>query len=96
MVNPRHSRRPVTETSPAGAFHGPGGEAGFAAASPDHGAAPRSGTALRENDDHRGAGLAGSTDSRIRETLAAGTYTVEATTYQAGETGSFTLTVSGL
>ena len=31
----------------------------------------------------------------IEETLDAGTYTVEATTYAAGETGSFTLTVSG-
>ena len=31
----------------------------------------------------------------IQQTLAAGTYTVEATTYAAGETGNFTLTVSG-
>ena len=29
-------------------------------------------------------------------TLAAGSYTIEATTYEVGETGSFTLTVSGL
>ena len=35
------------------------------------------------------------TDSRIQETLAAGTYTIEATTYSSGATGSFTLTVSG-
>ena len=56
----------------------------------------RSGTALYENDDHDNAGLARSADSQIRETLAAGTYTIEATTYAAGQTGSFTLTVSGL
>ena len=56
----------------------------------------RSGTALHENDDHDNAGLARSTDSQIRETLPAGTYTIEATTYGAGETGSFTLTISGL
>ena len=31
----------------------------------------------------------------IRQTLAPGTYTVEATTYNADETGNFTLTVSG-
>ena len=31
----------------------------------------------------------------IERNLGAGTYTVEATTYDAGETGSFTLTVSG-
>ena len=43
-----------------------------------------------ENDDHQG------TNSQIRQTLAAGTYTIEATTFNAGETGSFTLTLSGL
>ena len=31
----------------------------------------------------------------IEQTLAAGTYTIEATTYAAGETGAFSLTVSG-
>ena len=31
----------------------------------------------------------------IEESLAAGTYTIEVTTYAAGETGAFTLTVSG-
>ena len=51
----------------------------------------RSGTALYENDDD-----GGTTKSRVQETLAAGTYTIEATTYDEGETGSFTLTVSGL
>ena len=34
--------------------------------------------------------------SEITRNLAAGDYTVEATTFEAGETGSFTLTVSGL
>ena len=51
----------------------------------------RAGTALYENDDD-----GGTTRSRIQETLAAGTYTIEATTYDAGQIGSFTLTVSGL
>ena len=51
----------------------------------------RSGTVLHENDD------AGSTSlSRIQETLPAGSYTIEATTYNEGETGDFTLTVSGI
>ena len=53
----------------------------------------RTGTVLHENDD-RATG--GGTDSRISETLAAGSYTIEATTFDAGTTGSFTLTVSGL
>ncbi len=51
----------------------------------------RSGTFLYENDDD-----GGTTKSTIEETLAAGTYTIEATTYAAGETGDFTLTVTGL
>ena len=51
-----------------------------------------SGTALHENDDI----VSGNTNSRIQETLAAGKYTIEATTYDTGKTGSFTLTVSGL
>ena len=50
-----------------------------------------SGTALHSNDDG-GDG----TDSRIVATLEAGDYTIEATTYAEGQTGSFTLTVSGL
>ena len=51
-----------------------------------------SGTALHENDD-----LDGSISvSQIQETLAAGSYTIEATTYSAGATGAFTLTISGL
>ena len=49
------------------------------------------GSVLHFNDDD-----GGTTRSRIQETLEAGTYTVEATTYAAGQTGSFTLTVSGL
>ena len=51
----------------------------------------RSGDFLYENDDD-----GGTTRSAIKETLGAGTYTIEATTYGTGETGSFTLTVSGL
>ena len=51
----------------------------------------RSGEFLYENDDD-----GGTTRSSIQETLTAGTYTIEATTYGDGETGSFTLTVAGL
>ncbi len=51
----------------------------------------KSGDFLHENDD-----VAPGTNSRIQETLAAGTYTIEATTFNTGEMGSFTLTVSGL
>ena len=48
-----------------------------------------SGTALHENDDQ------GSTSvSQITATLAAGTYTIEATTYSAGETGTFSLNLA--
>ena len=54
----------------------------------------RSGDFQHENDDYPESG---DTDmSQIQESLEAGTYTIEATTYGAGETGSFTLTVSGL
>ena len=49
-----------------------------------------SGTALQENNDVD----SGDTDSRIVATLPAGTYTIEATTYTVGVTGSFTLSVS--
>ena len=52
----------------------------------------RSGAFLHENDDHQGS----LSVSQIQETLPAGTYTIEATTYGAGETGNFTLTVAGL
>ena len=48
-----------------------------------------SGTALHENDDHDGT-----TTSQITATLAAGTYTIEATTYSAGETGTFSLNLA--
>ena len=47
---------------------------------------------LHDNDD---IVPATDTNSRIQETLAAGTYTIEATTYSVGQMGSFTLTVSG-
>ena len=50
-----------------------------------------SGAFLYENDDDGGI-----TRSKIEETLSAGSYTIEATTYGTGETGSFTLAVSGL
>ena len=49
-----------------------------------------SGTALHQNDDHRGS----TGTSQIQETLAADTYTVEATTHSAGFVGSFTLTIT--
>ena len=52
----------------------------------------RSGDFLHENDDI----VPANTNSRIQETLAAGTYTIEATTFNPGAMGSFTLTVSGL
>ena len=52
----------------------------------------KSGDVVAENDDV----VPGTdTNSRIQGTLVAGTYTIEATTYSSGETGSFTLTVSG-
>ena len=54
--------------------------------------AGRDGSVLHYNDDHEGS----TSRSLIRETLEAGSYTVEATTYDAGETGGFTLTISGL
>ena len=47
------------------------------------------GTVIAENDDATGQG----TNSRITETLASGTYTVEATTYWSGTTGSFNLSI---
>ena len=49
------------------------------------------GPILHRNDD-----WGGSYNSRISETLAAGTYTIEATTYHRWESGNFTLGVSGL
>ena len=49
-----------------------------------------SGAALHENDDI----VSGNTDSQIVATLAAGAYTIEATTYNVATAGSFTLTVS--
>ena len=48
-----------------------------------------SGSVLHKDDDYIGGG----TNSRIHETLAAGTYTIEAATYGAREPGSFSLTV---
>ena len=51
------------------------------------------GSAPYENDDYN---YPASTDSRIAQRLDAGTYTVEATTYAAGTTGTFTLTVTAV
>ena len=50
-----------------------------------------SGTALHHNDDI----VSGNTNSQIVATLAAGTYTIEATTYSPNTTGSFSLSVAG-
>ena len=52
----------------------------------------KSGAVLYENDDIK----SGDTNSRISKTLEAGIYTIEATTYDTDEIGSFILTVSGL
>ena len=52
----------------------------------------RSGPHLHLNDDHGGS----DSRSQIAKTLAAGTYTIEATTWGAGEIGSFILTIGGL
>ena len=49
-----------------------------------------SGAFLYENDDDGGTNR-----SRIDAGLSAGTYTIEATTFGPGETGSFSLTLSG-
>ena len=55
------------------------------------GSARKSGAALAFDDDG-GDGY----DSRISRTLAAGGYTIEATTYHASAAGPFTLTVAGI
>ena len=54
----------------------------------------RSGTAVNDptSDDDAGGG----TSSQVVETLEAGTYTIEATTYEAGQAGSFTLSITGI
>ena len=49
-----------------------------------------------DDDDDNQFALASSTDSGLRMTLPAGTYTIEATTYNPRITETFTLTVSGL
>ena len=53
--------------------------------------AGREGSEEGNNDDIE---VGVNTDSRILSTLAAGTYTIEATTYNAATTGNFTLTVT--
>ena len=53
----------------------------------------KSGATEAENDDITpGSNL----NSQISQSLAAGTYTIEATTYATGQAGSFTLTITGL
>ena len=51
----------------------------------------RTGTVIASNDDASNS----SNNSQITRTLSAGTYTVEATTFEAGSTGNFTVSVSG-
>ena len=51
-----------------------------------------SGTAMYHNDDIDNSNR----NSQIVATLRAGTYTIEATTYNIGETGRFTLTVTDM
>ena len=61
--------------------------------------ADKDGALLASNDDYEAgctASLDSSTHSCITESLAPGTYTIEATTYYADKTGDFTLTVSGI
>ena len=55
--------------------------------------ASKDGTILHENDD---ASHETNTNSRIATHLSAGTYTIEATTLNAGQTGNFGLVVEGL
>ena len=49
----------------------------------------KNGTVLADNDDISGSNR----NSRIERELSAGDYTVEATTYNSGNTGNFTLTI---
>ena len=55
--------------------------------------AGRDGRVLHENDD---LAPGSDTNSQIQETLSAGTYMIEATTYDVGATGEFTLTINGV
>ncbi len=55
------------------------------------GVGQKSGAALASDDDG-----GGNFDSRISRTLAAGGYTIEATTFHASTAGAFTLTVAGI
>ena len=50
----------------------------------------RGGEVEAQNDDI----VSGNTDSRVVATLAAGSYTIEATTYSAATTGTFSLSVA--
>lgn len=51
-----------------------------------------SGATPYENDDHEGSAQ----QSQIQETLEAGSYTAEATTYFSNQVGSFTLSITGI
>ena len=51
--------------------------------------ADANGSVVADNDDVE----SGNTDSRVTETLAPGTYTIEATTYDEGATGDFSLSI---
>jgi hypothetical protein len=53
----------------------------------------RSGATLNNHQEDDDAG--GDRNAQVSESLAAGDYTLEVTTYNSNETGSFTLTVSG-
>ena len=53
----------------------------------------RNETVLHEEDD---IDYPSNTNSRLAETLQAGDYTIEVTTYYADKSGEFTLTISGL
>ena len=53
----------------------------------------RNGTVLYEEDD---IDYPSNTNSRLSETLQAGDYTIETTTYNAQTSGDFTLTIGGL
>ena len=54
----------------------------------------RTGTILNNHEQDDDA--AGGRNSQVVETLAAGDYTIEATTYDPGQVGNFTLSVEGL
>ena len=54
--------------------------------------AAKNGTVVDENDDHDGSREV----SQVSQRLAAGDYTIEVTAYGVGESGEYSLTVSGI